>query len=323
MWLKSFSKRTPSAYFIYVVVVLLLLNIPLIKNYIQFFQSLATTDLSAPFYQTYAVFLIPIIAFLLSFLINRVFINSDTFNRNTLWPGYLFVLFVVAMLNQFTVIDLVTHGVIGIILVSEILRVQYNRDARFQCYNIGLLLGIAMLIQTPMLMLVPVILYALLNLKPLTFRETILYFLGLSTPIYFLLAYCFLVSDYTLWAEILFSMYDWFSFNNPIETGFLILWIAVTIALIILIAITFYNYNSLPVYIRRVSSALMYLIVGVFVIGVSNLFRGFLIFYLAPAFAFFATMLMLRYPNNRIVPIIHFIFVVLLISLQLANNYLL
>ncbi len=324
MWLKTLSKRTPSAYFVYTIVVVILLLIPQVKTIFQFFTNRDIyLQQIPPFYIEFEFVLIPIAAFLLSLLVNRVFITTDTFNRNTLWPGYLYALLLLAIMHQYTLIDMITHGVIGIFITSELLRVQYNKQAKFESYNIGFLLGVAMLLESSILMFVPIVLYALLNLKPLSFRETILYFLGISTPIYFLLSYCFLIDDFSIWATIIITIYEWFGFNNSIATGSILLWSIVIAAFVILSFLVFLNYNSLQVYLRRLSSALMILIVGALIIGVANLFRGYLIFYIAPTFAFMSTMLMLRYPNKRIVPIIHFIFVVTIISLQLVNNYLL
>jgi hypothetical protein len=273
------------------------------------------------FLLTYAIFIIPAVVFLLSFLLNRVFVVADTFSQYTLWPGYLYVLFVIAVFHQFSLNELLFHGIIGILLTSELLSVQYNKDARFECYNIGLFLGIGILLETPMIMLIPLMLYAISNLKPLSIKEIILYLLGLATPLYFLLGYCFLRSDFTVWNDIVLTFKNWFDFSAPFQTGFVLLWVFIFVSLLTTLFFSFLNYNSLPVYIRRLSSALFIVIVGIMLIGTANLFQGFIIFYLAPAFSFFATMLMLRYMKTQIVPIIHFIFVLILIGLQLTNIY--
>jgi hypothetical protein len=325
LWLKALSRRTPSAYFIFGVVVLLLINIPLLKDYLQFFSSYADgSNLSSTnFFTTYKVFLIPGIIFLLSLLLNRVYVVADTFSQYTLWPGYLYVLFIIAILHQFSVTELAVHGLLGILITSELLSVHYNRDARFQCFNLGMFLGIAFLLETSILLLFPLMLYTLYNLKPLSIKEILLYLIGATTPIYFLLGYCFFISDFSIWTNLLTTFKDWFSFNIPFQSGPFMLWIFVFSALAISLFFSFFIYNSLPVYFRRLSSALFIVILGTIIIGIANLFQGFIIFYLAPAFAFFATMLMLRYLKMRIVPIIHFIFVIVLIGLQLINIYLL
>jgi len=323
LWLKALSRRTPVAYFIYGVVVLLLLNIPQIKAYLEFFNSSGVSRLSYSFLETYSVFIIPAVVFLLSFLLNRVFVVADTFSQYTLWPGYLYVLFIIAVFHQFSLNELLFHGILGVLITSELLSVQYNKDARFECYNIGMFLGIGVLLETPMIMLIPLMLYAISNLKPLSIKEFLLYLLGISTPLYFLLGYCFLKSDFTLWNEILHTFKDWFDFTTPFQLGIVMIWVFIFMSLFITLFFSFLNYNSLPVYIRRLSMALFILIVGVIIVGTGNLFQGFIVFYLAPIFAFFATMLMLRYIKMRIVPIIHFIFVLILMGLQLANTYLL
>lgn len=323
MWLSALSKRTPRAYFIYTIVVLIILTLPQLGALIGLKQVFKNAENNGAKILILSPLIIPIVSFLLSILLNRVYVVSDTFKRSTLWPGYLFSLLVVAFAANFTVFQIVTHGFLGVLISNELLKIHYNKAASFQIYNIGLILCVAILLDTPMLILIPIMLYALFKLKPLSFKETILYFLGICTPIYFLYAYCFLVSDFSVWTKVMHSIFDWFQFNNKITMDALFSWVLVSVVLLFTLIITFYDYNSLSVYYRRLSSAFLYLIGGVFIIAFANQFSGFLIFYLAPTFAFFATMLMLRYTNKRIVAIIHFIFVSLIIGIQLVNNYLL
>ena len=308
-------KRTPRAYFVYVLIVLLLLSVGVIDSIVEYLNG-QTTLVSRPY-----KLLIPIIVLFLSLFCNRVFVISDTFKTATLWPGYMFALLLLSVSNQTTAFQALAHGTIGILILYDLLKIQFNSNASKNCYNIGLYVGIAFIVDSEMLWVAPFVLYAITSLKPLVFKEYLLYILGLLTPLYFLLAFCFLTSDYTAWNNIL-PYQDWFQFNHLLSFWNWIQWALVMVLMLMLLFLTFMQYNSLPVYIRRLSSAMLYIIGSLMIVAMVSGFGGFLIFYLAPAFAFFATMLMLKYSNNPRQEVIHLIFVVLIVGVHLISNFL-
>lgn len=314
MWLSYLRKRTPSAYFLYVLIVLVLLSIAIIDLWMQYVNG-QTTLLTRP----YQLFL-PIIGLLLASFCNRVFVISDTFQKATLWPGYFYVLLLFNVIGQTTAYQALTHGTLSILIAYELLKIQFNSTALKNTYNLGAYIGIAFILKSEMIFAIPFLLYAITNLKPLNFREYILYFLGILTPLYFLYAYSFVASDFTIWNNIL-PYHEWFQFSTTISIWNWIQWGLVIIVIIIALFLTFIQYNSLPVYIRRMSSALLFIIGAVSLIAMVSSFSGFLIFYLAPAFAFFATMLMLKYSNNPRLELIHIIFVIVIVGTQLANTF--
>ncbi len=314
MWLSFFRKRTPAAHFAYVTVALLLLVVVVIQPFIQYFNGQISL-ISRP-YQLF----IPIICLLLSVFYNRVFIISDTFERATLWPGYMFVLITFSILHQVTAFQTFCHGVLGLLILYNILKIQYNSKAGKNCYNLGLYIGLAFILDGEMILMVPFLLYAISHLKPLNFKEYALYILGILSPLYFLYAYSFLLNDYSVWNSLL-PYSEWFQFNFMLDIWAWAKWGLVIITILLTLFVSFIQFNSHPVYIRRLSVTLLHIIGATILVAMISGFSGFLIFYLAPAFAFFATMLMLKYSNRRQQEVIHIIFVTLIVSIQLISNF--
>ena len=139
MWLNALSKRTPRAYFIYAVIALIITILPSTKS----FLAIRSVDVLSDFIAQQNFFFIPAICILLSLLLNRVFLVSDTFSRNTLWPGYIYLLVTVGIINQVSVLDVLLHGIAGVLILREIFTMQFNQLSIKECFNIGLLLGLA------------------------------------------------------------------------------------------------------------------------------------------------------------------------------------
>lgn len=315
LWLSFFSKRTPAAYFAFVIVALLILSIAVMQPILQYLNG--QTSITTKPYQLF----IPIICLLLSMFCNRVFAIADTFDRATLWPGYMFILITFGILDQTTALQVLCHGSLGLLMLYDILKIQYNSKASKNCYNLGLYIGIAFIIDGEMLLMSIFLLYAISHLKPLNFKEYAMYALGLLTPLYFLFAYSYLIDNYNIWNSLL-PYEEWFQFDYTLDLWTWIQWGIVIISMLITLFISFIQFNSLPVYIRRLSSALLHIIGATIIVAMISGFSGFLIFYLAPAFAFFATMLMLKYSNRQRQEVIHIIFVMLIIGIQLISNFL-
>lgn len=314
MWLSYLHKRTPGATFSFVVIVLVMLAITIIQPIIQFLNG--QTTLTTP---PHSLFL-PLIGLLLASFCNRVYVIADTFEKATFWPGYFYAFLLFNIIGQTSSYEALTHGTLAILITYELLKIHFNSTALKNTYNLGMYMGLAFMLKSEMIFAIPFLLYAITNLKPLNFREYMLYFLGIVTPIYFLFAYCFLVDDFNLWNNLL-PYETWFQFSSAISILNWIQWGLVIIFMTAVLFLTFIQYNSLPVYIRRMSSAMLFIIGAITLIAMVSSFSGFLIFYLAPAFTFFATMLMLKYSKNPRLELIHIIFVLIIIGTQLLSTF--
>jgi hypothetical protein len=263
--------------------------------------------------------LLPILLLLLSVLTNRVFVISDIFSRNTLWPGHAYILILILHLTDTALIPSLVHGLLGILIMYELITIQYNQDARRQCFQIGLYIGLASLLNWSLILLAPILLLGLRNLKPLNIKEYLLYIIALTLPFYFVWSYCFLAGDFTFWST-LFPFHTWF--RTPVSFGWYdwTKWFIVVGTPIALLMVILSRYNSLPVRMRRLVSATTYLLVACEVASHAGGLSTDLLYYMAPIFSLYATMFMLRYSNKSTLEIIHLIFVSIIIGVLLTGT---
>lgn len=313
MWLSSISKRTPKAYFFYAFFGTVLLLVPVATTFF------AERDLSS-LRLTDASFLLPaLIVLLLSVVCNRIYVLSDVFERNTLWPGHAFLLLSITVGMNADWMGIIIHGLASILIVNELLNVQYNRDARMHAFNIAFSIGIASFFESSLIMMTPFLLLGLRTLKPLNLKEYVIYLLGLACPYYFLWAYSFLSGDYTHWSGI-FPVQSWFHFPAGLEWFTWTRWALAIFIVMVAIGLLSVHYNSLGVRHRRLSTAIVYLQIGAAATLIAGGDQPVIIFYMATAFAFPATLLMLRYSNKPYLELMHIIFVGIILAALLAGN---
>lgn len=302
MWLTSISRRTPKAYFIYVVFGLLLVLIP-------FFFEFPSGEEIADFRWGMLAFLLPAgIIFTLSLLANRIFVISDVFNRNTLWPGHNYLLLIILAGLHAGFAGVIAHGLAGLLILNELISVQYNKDARIHCFNIGFCIGVASCFESGVLVSTPFLIMAIRNLKPMNLKDYVLFLLGIGLPFYFLFGYSVLSEQYTFW-DTLLPVNSWFAMPEKLTAKHLSTLLLCAVAILPALATTFLQYNSLTVRNRRIATALFYMTAGGIAMALAGGQRTMAIYYIAPAFAWFASFLMLRYSNRSLLETIHFIFV--------------
>jgi hypothetical protein len=315
LWLSSISKRTPKAYFLYFLFSLCLLLIPIAGQFLKPSAGTSFDLFSQPF-------LLPALLLIaLSVLGNRIYVLADVYQRNTLWPGHTFILMAMTVGLGVSGRDIIIHGLAGILIMNEILNIQYNRDARMSVFNIAFCIGIASFFESSIILLAPILLFGLRQLKPLSWKEYAIYLLGLGTPYYFLGAYAFLSGDYVHWGGI-FPLHTWFNFSGIHWRLELLNWIPVLLGVTAALGFVAAAYNSLPVRSRRISMALVYLLAGAGLAAVAGGGKPYIIYYIAPSFAFMATLLMLIYSKKPFLELIHIIFVGIILASVLASRFL-
>lgn len=254
-----------------------------------------------------------------SVLVNRIYVISDVFSRNTLWPGHAFILLTITIGTESSLRDIIIHGLASILIVNEMLNVNYNRDARLSAFNIAFCAGIASFFQPSLILMVPFLLLGLRNLKPLNFKEYVIFFLGVATPYYFLWAYAYLSGDTSPLSDV-FNMDEWFSLAFDIHWSLKVRWLLAFLIVIIAHILLYTKYNSLGVRSRRIATAIFYLHLGILAALLCGEYQPALILYAATAFAFPATLLMLSYFNKPYLELIHIIFVGIILAALLLGN---
>jgi len=314
LWLSAINKRTPQGYFIYFLLGLILVFLPTFRLWPEDWIVAPFTAQNLPFT------VLPLALLLLSALCNRIFVAADVFSHNTLWPGQIFILMLLMGFMDNSLILVLAHGLLGVLLVYEMLTLQFNQDARNHCFQIGLYLGIASLFSTPMILMAPFLLLSLRQLKPLNLREYIMFLLAIGLLFYFVWAYAFLTDDYSVWSQ-LFSIEKWFVLPSDMNWQDWMKWGVIFVAGISLSFSILSRFNSLTVRMRRLASATIYLLLGSVVVAYASGFSTEILFYVAPALALFATMFMLRYSNKSTLEVIHLIFVGIIVAVIFISGF--
>jgi hypothetical protein len=88
-------------------------------------------------------------------------------------------------------------------LYAKTVRLYNNPNPKTLLFNIGLVIGLAVLLYHPTTLLVIVALFALLVVRPFSLPEILVMFMGIATPFYFLGAYLFLTDQFHTFLKFL------------------------------------------------------------------------------------------------------------------------
>lgn len=309
MWLSAISNRTPQAYFAFTLVSAVLLAL----------AAWPGAPLPHDLPGIAAAVVPPLAVLIYAMLAIRMLVIADVLPRNTLWPGQAYLLAMLLFLPGIAWVDAVVHGLAGILVFYQMVTLAYNQDARKHSFNTALFIGAAALYDGWVLLLAPFALLGLRQLNPLRPREYLLFALGLALPYYFAWSYCFLTGDYTFWKGLL-PADDWFGLPGAAGWSF---WLRWAIAALLAGMVSVYllgRFNGLPVRLRRLSSAMFYVLAGTLLAAWAGSFPAGSLFYAAPALAMLAALAMLRYANKYALEIIHLIFTAGILGVLLAGT---
>lgn len=82
-----------------------------------------------------------------------------------------------------------------IILVSQIVRLYSTHNPKTLIFNIGLVIGISIMLYHPSALLIPVAFCAILMLRPFVMNEWVILPMGIIAPYYFLASYLYLTDQ--------------------------------------------------------------------------------------------------------------------------------
>jgi hypothetical protein len=139
-------------------------------------------------------FILFAMVFLQAILINNMVNAQKLFHRPNDFSGMVFLLFTAVMPGWFEF----TPGFLLALIVTWILTIIFkfsaNNESRSQSFNAGFVLGLGVMIYSPAVVFLFLLLIALILLRAFKPQEWVLVFLGLVTPLYFVLSYLYLKS---------------------------------------------------------------------------------------------------------------------------------
>lgn len=162
--------------------------------------------------------------------LNVLMSKLKMFNQVSYLPGVTYII-LTALFPYWDVISagLVANSLVIWILV-KLLRLYDQNQPKSLEFNIGLILGISILLYEPIAILIPVVLFALTIIRPFKLTEWLVLLMGVTLPFYFIFTYVFLTSSAQDFRHFLPRL-DW---KNPLvrpETTVIISLIAIGVQL--------------------------------------------------------------------------------------------
>lgn len=231
MFIKTFKKN-------YTMQIILIILLPLILWIPAFMSSpeVIKTNYDAPFYNliynalSSSRLFCTILAFFLvlaqGILINIIFSNNQLSSRNTLLPGFIYILLLSANYNSMTFSSVLIFNTFVIIGVYFLFKSFDRNEGLDEIYNASLFICLAFLTYIPSIILILWIFLSFLNYRFYKWRYWLISFFGFLTPIIFILAYYFLTSSlqaaYTTYLSKIEILPNFFVTLQPIDIIFYI-----------------------------------------------------------------------------------------------------
>lgn len=326
MFIRTFKKN-------YTLQIILIIVIPLLLWIPAFMSSpeVIKSSYDAPFYNliyntiSSSRLLSTIIAFLLvifqGILINSLFSNNQLCSRNTLLPGFIYILLLSTSYNSMTISSVLILNTLIIISLYFLFKSFDKNEGLDEIYNASLFISLAFLTYIPSIILILWIFISFLNYRFYKWRNWLISFFGFLTPIIFILAYYFLTSSlqtaYTTYFSKLELIPNFFITLKPID---IIFYIAVGIFLLVSLFNTISSKGDCNINYRKKTNVLIILLFISLLISLFCIGKCFIISFIALPlcyllFNFFIAKRKLIYSNIYFTILLSLIIIKLILSL--------
>ena len=144
--------------------------------------------------------------------LNVMLSQFKMFQQISYLPAFTYIL----LTALFPYWDAISSGLIAnslvIWILVKLLRLYDQSQPKTLEFNIGLIVGISILLYEPIAILIPVVLFALTIIRPFKLPEWMVLLMGVLVPFYFMFAYVFLTNQTTAFTQFLPKL-DW---KNPL-----------------------------------------------------------------------------------------------------------
>ena len=147
-----------------------------------------------------------------SIRLNILLSNFKMFQQISYVPAFTYII-LTAMFPYWDVISagLIANSLVIWILV-KLLRLYEQSQPKTLEFNIGLIVGISIILHEPIAILIAVVLFALLIIRPFKLAEWLVLIMGVLLPFYFIFTYVFLTGNINDFRQFLPKL-DW---KNPL-----------------------------------------------------------------------------------------------------------
>ena len=144
--------------------------------------------------------------------LNILLSNFKMFQQISYIPAFTYII-LTAMFPYWDVISagLIANSLVIWILV-KLLRLYEQSQPKTLEFNIGLIVGISIILHEPIAILIAVVLFALLIIRPFKLAEWLVLIMGILLPFYFIFTYVFLTGNISDFRQFLPKL-DW---KNPL-----------------------------------------------------------------------------------------------------------
>lgn len=326
MFIKTFKKN-------YTMQIILIILLPLLLWIPAFMSSpeVIKTNYDAPFYNliynalSSSRLFCTILAFFLvlaqGILINIIFSNNQLSSRNTLLPGFIYILLLSASYNSMTFSSVLIFNTFIIIGVYFLFKSFDRNEGLDEIYNASLFISLAFLTYIPSIILILWIFLTFLNYRFYKWRYWLISFFGFLTPIIFILAYYFLTSSlqaaYTTYLSKLEILPNFFVTLQPID---IIFYITIGIFTLVSLFNTISSKGDCNINYRKKTNVLIILLFISLLVSLYCVGKCFIISFLALPlsylfFNFFTTKRKLIYSNIYFTILLSLIIIKLILSL--------
>ena len=144
--------------------------------------------------------------------LNILLSNFKMFQQISYIPAFTYII----LTAMFPFWDVISAGLIANTLVIwilvKLLRLYDQNQPKTLEFNIGLIVGISIILYEPIAILIPVVLFALVIIRPFKLAEWLVLIMGILLPFYFIFTYVFLTGNINDFRQYLPKL-DW---KNPL-----------------------------------------------------------------------------------------------------------
>jgi hypothetical protein len=150
---------------------------------------------SIKLFNNYFIYINVLIITFNSYLLNFIF-NSNSFYEKNSYVVALLYLVLLSFYHSFYIFDGLLLAQTFIILgLYQLLKLDYNEDGRKKVFNIGIFIGLAGTIFTPILFYLPLIFIMITRIRPFIFRELFLTLIGSIIPLIYVISFNFIFDN--------------------------------------------------------------------------------------------------------------------------------
>lgn len=151
--------------------------------------------------QSLSVFLAMVLTFGQAIWMNTIFTNGQFMDERTVVPALVWIL-VTALDKGFVVIGFPLVSVLLLLAILHILvNVQSNVIPRRQCFHVGVLFGILVILHPPFVIITPLMIAVIYNMNTLGVREYLIFLLGIVTALFWAWSFAYVTDQSLNWID--------------------------------------------------------------------------------------------------------------------------